>query len=424
MSLQVAKPATVAIPRTADGAAPRPSPTRRSDEGAAALGDSQAGAITVLPASAIRRVASVDALRGFSIFWIIGGDGLVWAAGEMTAAQGPILRTIGGVLATQMTHVAWEGFRFYDFIFPLLIFVTGTSIVFSLRRMAEREGKLTAHLRVLRRSLLLFVLGLIYYGGVSHLWPEIRLLGVLQRIALCYLFASLLFLNLSARGLIVAFVAILMGYWGLLSFVPVPGTGTGSFEQDANLANWIDAQYLPGMLWNGTWDPEGLLSTLPAIGTCLLGVFAGLALRHERLTPAQRSFGFIGAGLVMIAAGYLWSVQFPVIKGIWTSSFVLVTGGWSLLLLGVAHQVMDVWGIRTWAAIFVWIGANAITLYFLNNVVDFRQFATRLVGGDVGRFFDEHVAQGTSRFLSAGVGLAIALVLARFLYRRKIFLRV
>ena len=130
---------------------------------------------------------------------------------------------------------------------------------------------------MLRRALLLYGLGLIYYGGISAHWSDIRLVGVLQRIALCYLFASLLFLNLNLRGLLVAFASLLVGYWALMTFVPVPGIGAGSFGPDANLANWIDAHYLPGRLWDKTRDPEGLLSTLPAIGTCLLGVLRRLA---------------------------------------------------------------------------------------------------------------------------------------------------
>src|ERR1043166_5597443 len=146
-----------------------------------------------------RRVVSVDALRGFDMFWILGG-----------------------FVGDQLEHVEWEGFRLYDLIFPLFVFIVGVSIVFSLTRLVEREGKAAAHKRVLRRFALLFVLALIYSGGVSHKWPDIRLLGVLNRIALCYFFASLLFLNLRLRGLVVACVSLLVGYWALMTFVPFP----------------------------------------------------------------------------------------------------------------------------------------------------------------------------------------------------------
>jgi predicted acyltransferase len=370
------------------------------------------------------RVVSVDALRGFNIFWILGADGAVWVLERMLHDKGTELNSIGSFLKTQMSHAALEGFRFYDFIFPLFIFVTGVSIVLALPRLVERDGKAKTHLRVLRRALLLYALGVIFYGGVAQHWSDIRYVGVLQRIAICYLFAALLFLNLGKRGLIVALVALLGGYWALMTFVPVPGIGAASFGPDANLANWIDANYLPGRLWDKTRDPEGLLSTLPAIGTCLFGVLAGLLLKDDWLTPTQKSLCLIGGGIVTVGAGYLWALQFPIIKAIWTSSFVLVVSGYGAILLGVMHQVTDVWGWKAWATVFVWIGANAITLYFINNIVGFEPFALRFVGGDVSAWMDRAVTPGTGLFVAHLLGLVLAVALAGYLYRRKIFLRV
>jgi predicted acyltransferase len=375
-------------------------------------------------APATRRVASVDALRGFTIFWILGGDALAWALKDMASDKSGPLAATGRFIGTQLQHADWEGFRFYDLIFPMFIFVTGVSIVFSLSTLVEREGSAAAHARVLRRAALLFVLGLIYYGGVSQNWPEIRLLGVLQRIALCYLFASLFFLNFNPCGLIVTFAALLVGYWALLTFVPVPSIGAGQFTPGANLADWIDENYLPGRKWNGPWDPEGLLSTLPAIATCLLGVFAGLLLKNSSISPQQKSLWLAGTGIVLVAAGFLWGLQFPIIKNIWTSSFVLVAGGLSLLLLGVFYQVIDNWGHKRWSPMFMWLGANAITLYFLYGLVDFQQLARRFVGGDVGDFLDAHVTPGTADAAAAAVSLLLVVAIASFLYRRKIFLRV
>jgi predicted acyltransferase len=370
------------------------------------------------------RIVSVDALRGLNMFWIIGGDGAIWALAEMLRGKGAALDGIGAFLHTQMTHVSWEGFRFYDFIFPLFIFVTGVSIVLSLPGLVEREGTRAAHIRVLRRTLLLYALGIIYYGGASQHWADIRFLGVLQRIAICYGAASLLLLNLKLRGLVAACVALLVGYWALMTFVPVPGVGAGSFAPDANLANWIDANYLPGRLWDKTRDPEGLLSTLPAIATCLLGVLAGLLLRSEELTAQRKSLWLVGGGIVTVCVGYAWGLQFPVIKPIWTSSFVLVAGGYSMIVLGAMHHIVDVWGFRHWAVVFVWIGANAITLYFLNNVMSFERFAARFVGGDVSRLLDQFVTHGTGRFATHVLGLVLAAALAGYFYRQKIFLRV
>jgi predicted acyltransferase len=234
----------------------------------------------------------------------------------------------------------------------------------------------------------------------------------------------LLFLNLRLRGLIVACGALLVGYWALMTFVPVPGIGTGSFAKGANLANWIDSQYLPGKRWDGAWDPEGWLSTLPAIGTCLLGVFAGLLLKNTRIEEQRKSLWLIGAGVLMVGVGFLWGLQFPVIKKIWTSSFVLVAGGFSAMLLGIFHQIIDVWKFQRWATVFLWIGANAITLYFVENIVNYERLAGRLVGGDVARWLNEHWAVGAANLIAACVGLMLAIALAGFLYRRKIFLRV
>jgi len=376
------------------------------------------------PAPESRRVVSIDALRGFDMFWILGGDSLAQALKEMSGGGSGVFANFAQVFGDQLEHVEWAGFRFYDLIFPLFVFIVGVSLVFSLSRIVEREVRAAAHQRVLRRFVLLFLLALIYSGGFSHKWPDIRLLGVLNRIALCYLFASLLFLNLRLRGLVIAFVSLLAGYWALMTFVPVPGIGAGSFAPGANLANWIDLHYLPGKRWDGTWDPEGWLSTLPAIGTCLLGVFAGLLLKDSRVAPERKSLWLIGSGVVMVVLGFLWGIQFPIVKKIWTSSFVLVAGGFSALLLGVFHQVIDVWGKQRWSTPFIWIGANAITLYFIENIVNYERLAARFVGGDVKVFLDNHLAAGAGHMMAAIVGLLLAVALAGFLYRRKIFLRV
>jgi predicted acyltransferase len=366
----------------------------------------------------------VDALRGFSMFCILGMDSLARSLEEMLKHTTPWLAAVGSTISTQFTHAPWEGAYFYDLIFPLFIFVTGVSIVFSLTKLVATKGKLAAHKRVLRRVVILFVLGIIGYGGISENWSDIRLGGVLQRIALCYLFASLMFLNFSLRGMIAAFVTLLVGYWALMTFVPVPDIGAGSFAQGKNLANWIDANYLPGRKWNGTWDPEGILSTLPAIGTCLLGVFAGLLLQNKDIEPQKKSFWLLGAGVVMIGAGLLWSLQFPIIKYIWTSSFVLVAGGFAALMLGAFHYVMDVRGYKAWAQMFIWIGASAITLYVFNIVFGFNVVAQRLVGGDLAEWVDKWLTPGAGDFLGAVVTLGLVVLTARFLYRRKIFLRV
>lgn len=370
------------------------------------------------------RVVSVDALRGLNMFWIMGFDGAMEALSQMTGGKGMAIGAVGGFLGTQFGHVPWQGLRFYDLIFPLFIFLTGVSIVLSLPRLVERDGLAKAHIRIVRRSVLLYIMGLIAYGGISAHWTDVRLLGILQRIAICYLITSLMFLHFNLRGLIAAAAALLVGYWALMTFIPVPGVGAGSYAPDANLANWLDRTYLPGRLWDTTRDPEGMLSTLPAVGTCLLGVFAGLLLRDKRLSESQKTLWLGAAGLALLAAGYLWALQFPIIKAIWTSSFVLVTAGYSALLLAAMHQIVDIWQWRRWATIFVWIGANALALYFLNDVANFYALAARFVGGDLSDLLDRAVAQGGGGFIIHLVMLGLAIALAGFLYRHKIFIRV
>ncbi len=370
------------------------------------------------------RIASVDALRGLNMFWIKGFDGAMVALAQMSEGKGPLVHKTGSFLGSQFQHAAWEGFRFYDLIFPLFVFLTGVSIVLSLPRLVEREGIAKAHLRVLRRSLLLYLLGVIAYGGISEHWTDIRLLGVLQRIAVCYFFTSLMFLNFNLRGLVAALIVLLVGYWALMTFVPVPDTGMASYAPDVNLANWVDRNYLPGRLWDVTRDPEGMLSTLPAIGTCLFGVFAGLLLRDSRVDEQRKTLLLLGAGCCLLLAGYLWALEFPVIKAIWTSSFVLVTAGYSAIMLALMHQIIDVWQWRRWATVFVWVGANALALYFLNDIINFWAIAARFVGGDFATMLDRTVAQGTGGFIISLGALGLAVALAGFLYRHKIFIRV
>ena len=391
---------------------------------ATAQPDRSPAAAAVSPAAKPHRVVSIDALRGFNMFWIIGGDGLTWSLQDMLSHQGAVLSTFGNFAGLEMNHVQWEGFRFYDFIFPLFVFVTGVAIPFSLTRLVEREGAANAYKRLLRRFVLLFVLGILYYGGMSHKWPDIRLLGVLQRIAICYLAASVLFLNFRVRGLIVAVdraAGRLLGADDLRSGAMDRcrflrrGSQSRQLDRSALSAGQLVEHHLGSR--RSPEYPAGDRD-LSARGPCRHVV------KSDAVAPQQKSLWLIGGGVLMVLAGHLWGLQFPVIKSIWTSSFVLVAGGYSAMLLGVMYQVIDVWEFRAWATAFVWIGANAITLYFLNNVASFWKFAKRFVGGDVAVFLDHAIAPGTADFAANVVGLGIAIALAGYLYRHKIFLRV
>jgi predicted acyltransferase len=417
-------------------------------------------ASTPLPASATAaatgatppsaRVVSIDALRGFDMFWILGGDALVHALAR-TWDIAPLR-----VLRGQFEHKAWDGFAFYDLIFPLFIFVAGVSLVFSLTRSLEQKGRAATVKHVLWRGALLFVIGIVYSGGFTTAWPDIRLLGVLQRIALAYTGAALLFCFLKPRALVAAAAILLGGYWALMALVPIRDIQlenralterlgvekptlaqarqaydattahvTGRFEPGYNVSNHFDFEHLPGHLYNTYWDPEGIVSTLPAIATCLLGVFAGFLLRRKDRTDQQKLAWLIVGGVAALAVGWLWHLEFPVIKKIWTSSYVLVAGGWSLLLLAAFYWLVDVRQWRGWCRPFVWIGMNAITLYLASNLLGgYRKLALRFAGTDVKAFFDTHFAAGFGDVVIAATGIALMLWLASFLHQRKIFLRV
>jgi predicted acyltransferase len=364
-----------------------------------------------------QRVLSIDALRGFDMFWIIGGFEFV---GSILAF---LPRKVQNILVPQCEHVDWAGFHFCDLIFPLFVFLVGMTTVFSITKAVERHGKAGAYSRVIRRFLLLFVLGVFYSNGLADGWSNVRWLGVLQRIAISYLFTSILFMHLRLRGLIITAVTILIAYWAFLSFVPVPGVEKISFEPNQNWTNYLDSRFLPGRKYDGQWDPEGLLSAFPAVVTCLLGVFAALFLRTQ-LSNWKKVLWLIGGGAVLAAIGYAWAlpspVHFPIIKKIWSSSFVLVAGGYSCILLGIFYVIVDVWKFQFWATPFFWIGSNAITMYMLHNMVDFVGLAHRIIGPDVERL----VGKPIGHFLLMTVAMAMLLAVARLLYRNKIFIRV
>lgn len=401
------------------------------------------------------RLLSLDALRGFDMFWILGADVLVLGLGAMT--QSAPVRAV----TSQLEHKDWAGFAFYDLIFPLFVFIVGVSLVFSLTALVVRTDRATAVKRILRRAALLYLFGLFYNGGLAAAWPDVRLVGVLQRIAFAYAATGLLFLYFKPRTLAAVTAAILLGYWALVATIPIRDVAldrttlvaalpdaprnadghpdpaavralfdstttriSGRYDPGLNLPNHVDYQYLPGWMYDRYYDPEGLLSNLPAIATCLLGVFAGLLLQRTDLAPRTKVRRLLLAGAIALVAGGLWHFQFPVIKKLWTSSYVLVAGGWSFLLLAAFYYVIDVRGWQRWSQPFVWIGLNPITLYLLSSVVSFHAIASRLVGGSIRAWLDMHLARGAGAILVALVALALVFALARFLHQRKIFLRV
>jgi predicted acyltransferase len=400
----------------------------------------------VVPRPSPGRLVSLDALRGFDMFWIIGIDGIIEGVRNIMGAErfdanGPL-----SFIATQLTHKAWEGVAFEDLIFPLFVFIVGVSIVFSLTKALAAGGTRQAIVRIVTRSALLYLFGLLVYHGFDQpifAFPgqtraahAMRWVGVLQRIAICYCVTGILFCLLRPRWLILITVVLLAGYWALLAFVAAPGQEKASFEERKNFANYLDQQFLGGYKWDNDksdspsdnslrYDPEGYLSTLPAIASCLLGVFAGLTLRNLRLSPYSKFAALLVGGIVLLAAGYAWGNVapppwgFPIVKRIWTSSYVLVAGGYSAAILASFYVVIDVWHVSRWAAPFVWIGSNAITLYMVAELQLIDVVTTRLVGGKHYNPFGN-----AQELIVSVVSLTLLIALARFLYRRGVFIRV
>ncbi len=361
------------------------------------------------------RLTSIDALRGFDMFWIVGGDDVAKALAKWWDTPESLS------LAEQFEHVAWEGFRFYDLIFPLFLFTVGVVFPFSLRKyQSGDQPKVGAFGRLARRVVLLFLLGLIYNNFLRFDFANLRVTGVLQRIAICYGIAAVIFLLTKARTQVILFVAILVGYWAILMYVPSPESTAGDLSMEKSLAGYLDRHFLPGKInkaYYGFGDNEGLLSTIPAVATALLGVLAGQWLLSSR-GRWIKALGLAVAGMACLGLGMLWAREFPIIKILWTSTYVLIAGGWSLLLLALFYTIIDVLKFRAWAFFFVVIGVNAITIYIASRIIPF---------DDIARFFLGGVSRYSGSFGPVVVPIGVVAIEWLFLlhlYRNRIFLRV
>jgi len=358
-----------------------------------------------------RRLASVDALRGFDMFWIIGGGTLL--SNLLKVYSNPVTDAI----ERQLHHVEWGGFRFEDLIFPLFLFIVGVVLPFSFTRRLERgHSRTVLYLHILKRSAIIILLGLIFNGLQRFDWAQMRWPGVLQRIGICYFFAAIIVMNTKWRTQASIIAAVLILYWIATMLIPVPNYGAGNLTMEGCLSSYIDQQLIPGQLYYGYGDNEGVISTLPAICTVLLGALAGHWLRSGQLCD-RKAAGLAIAGIVSLFIGLLWGQVFPIIKILWTSSYVMVAGGLSLLLLALFYWVIDVKGYSKWAFFFIVIGMNPITIYFLQRFVDFNGIA---------EFFLVGVADHADLFKP--VILALGVVLTKwlflwFLYRHRIFFK-
>ena len=358
------------------------------------------------------RVVSIDALRGFDMFWIIGGGGLF--AGLIEWLDNPVFRVLGN----QLHHSRWNGFTFEDLIFPLFLFIVGLSMPFSLTKRIDRgDSRKDLYIHIVKRTVTLLVLGLIFNGILNFNFERMRYAGVLQRISICYFFTALIVMNTRIKGQTIWAGAILFVYWAAMKLIPVPDFGAGVLTAEGNLAGYIDRLFLPGRFCCYRFgDNEGLLSTIPAVATTLLGVLSGHWLRSS--TDMRRKvLGLTAAGIASLVVGLLWHLLFPINKLIWSSSYVLFAGGWSMLLIALFYWIIDVRGYRKWAFPFVVVGLNPITIYVAQDIIDFGDFTGFFVNG-----FIEHMGDFRPVFWSACV-LAVKWLFLYFLYRQKIFLK-
>ncbi|NLH62543.1 MAG: DUF5009 domain-containing protein [Ignavibacteriales bacterium] len=301
------------------------------------------------------RLISLDVFRGLTIAGMI----LVHNPGSWGSVY-PALR-----------HAVWHGVTPTDLVFPFFLFIVGVAITLSLTKRKERgdnQNKLI--LNIIKRSFLIFLVGLILMGFPYFNLSTIRIPGVLQRIAVVYLISSLIFLKCSIRWQVILTFAFLLVYWFLMTVIPVPGVGYANLEPATNLGAYFDNLLLNGHLWSGTkvWDPEGILSTMPAISTALSGILLGHWLKSNKDNAEKVVWMFVVGNFALLISMF-WDMVFPINKGIWTSSYVMYTSGLALIFFAICYWLVDVKKYSWWTKPFVVYGMNAITVYFLSGIV-------------------------------------------------------
>lgn len=362
------------------------------------------------------RLKSLDALRGFDMLWIMGAEEVFILLGSLTGI--PVLQW----WATQMTHVEWHGFRAYDMIFPLFLFIAGVSFPFSAKkRMSTEGGRKSLYRHIFKRGLLLVLIGIVYNNGINFDFENMRYASVLGRIGLAWMFAALIFMNTkNAKGRAIWLGAILIFYWLLFVFFNAPDLGDPDhFSMRGNISSYIDRLLLPGRFCcYEVGDNEGILPLIAAIGTGLLGMLTGEFLMTDR-KPMKKFLYMIVAGVALLIIGQLWNLVFPINKNLWSSSFVCWVGGLSVLLLALFYLVIDIWKFQKWAFFFVVIGLNPITIYLANRIIKW---------GSANNFFFKGFADllpVTWAPLIMAIGyVVIGWVFLYILYKKKIFLKV
>ena len=362
----------------------------------------------------VGRVMSIDALRGFDMFFIIGGERIFASLHDIF--NNPTTELI----RTQLTHVKWEGFRFEDLIMPLFLFIVGVVMPYSFeKRRLAGQSKMRLYLHILKRTVILFVLGMVAQGNLLEF--DISKLHIysntLQAIAAGYIIAAIIMLNLGIRWQIAVTGILLLLFWALMVLVPFPGRGADVLMPDANLAIYID-RIIFGSFIDGTDPPyTWILSSMTFACTVMLGVMAGHLLRTEKV-GIRKVLWLLVIGTGCIVAGLAWSLFFPIIKHLWTSSFVLLSGGICFMLLALFYLVIDVLGFSKWAFGFVVIGMNAITVYMAVHIVNFRYISGVFVGG-----LEKYTGNWYS-FIHALAGFAIVWLILWWMYRKKTFIKI
>jgi predicted acyltransferase len=372
--------------------------------------------------SAPTRLYSLDALRGFDMFWIMGADAIIYSTAHAT--KSPFWQ----MMAVQFDHPAWNGFHVYDLIFPLFLFMAGVSTPFSVGRELEK-GKTREQLmlRVIKRTLILILLGLVVNNGIKIMpIAQIRFPSVLGRIGIAYMFANIIFLYSKEWAQMVWFWFFIIGYYLLLKFTSAPGFHPGDLTPQGNFASYVDRTILPGRLYvpfpdgrPNMHDPEGLFSTIPAISTGILGILAGTVLKNRNLTQNAKAVRLAIAGVIFLVLAQIWNLDFPINKNLWSSSFVLHVGGISLLLMALFYYVIDVLGYKNWAFFFKVIGMNSILIYVSGHFISWNYTNMGFFG-----WLGQLVGDPYNIVVLAITFVLVKWVFLYFLYQKKVFLRV
>ena len=362
-----------------------------------------------------QRLYSLDALRGFDMFWIMGAEEIVHVLAKITGSS------MIEAISIQLSHPDWNGFHFYDLIFPLFLFLAGVATPYSLgKEMEKGKSKNQLLIRVIKRGLILVVLGVIHNNGLE-LRPisEIRFGSVLGRIGLAYMFANIIYLYTKQNAQIIWFCSLLVGYWLLLFFNSAPGFPMGDLTMEGNFASYLDRLILPGKLYLKIHDPEGLISTIPAISTALLGIYAGNLLKNRPITMKRKALQLLIMGVGSLVLAQVWNLIFPINKNLWSSSFVLHVGGLSLILLSIFYYIIDIQGYKRWAFFFSVIGMNSILIYMSGDFINW-QYTTESLFGWLGQL----VGDPWNTLVLVICYVMVEWTFLYFLYRKNVFLRV